>query len=44
MRDANNVNRAEVEPAIKIRFSAKIHGAKIEKAEAETRAKAEAEI
>ena len=43
-KNANVVNRAEVEAAPNIRFSAHIQGAKRERAEAEGRAKADSEI
>ena len=42
--NANSVNRAAVKAASKIRFSVKIQGTKRERAESETRAKAEAEM
>ena len=43
-KNDNAVNKATTEAAARIRFSEKIQGAKIEKAEAESRKKVEAEM
>ena len=43
-KNANAVNRATLEAAVNIRFSANIQGANRERAEAEAMAKADADI